>query len=1107
MQQPTLFDLPDPPDVPDRAARDVAVDPSNDVVLEASAGTGKTRVLVDRYVALVEGGVDPRHILAITFTRKAAAEMRDRALSTLRRGAGSGAWARLRDRVADIQISTIDAFCFNLLREFPLEAGVEPDFQIADETEMARFANEALDQALHVSRLLLPEDECLRLLFTRIRPTVLREAVAGLLDRRHVAGPAVADVVRRGGVLSAEEAARRFVDRLRAVLAPVRAAILDDGPRRAPEFSWLHRDLSDLDEPGADRPARVLQLRRRLERYCLTKDGKPRQRLGARIADFVSRAAYERHLSAFHAFNVAVFAELNRLQADVDVLVTRGLQRFLRIAVDRYERLLGEHALLDFAGMLERAVALVSRQEEFARSRLKLQARFHHLLLDEFQDTSRLQWRLVEALVAAWGEGEGAADAPTSIFVVGDRKQSIYRFRHADVTLLDEAARLVQALRPNPRTRQALTTSFRAVPGLLAFVNALSASLAVPSDLPEAFTYRDTDRFPVAPGGAAASAGADPVLGLVAEATIEHAAAAVAAEVRRLLDEGTVRDPAGAPRPTRPDDIAILFRARVGHQYFEEALDTHGIQSYVYKGLGFFDAPEVQDLQALMRYLANPESDLRAAEFLRSRLVRLSDDALLTIAPGLAGVLAGRTPVPAHLPALDRDLLGMAIAATGRWRALSDRLAPSALLDLALAETAYAREMKGRRLDQARENVKKVRAVVRRVEARGYATIGRIAEYFQTLESGDEANAIVGARGCVNLMTIHAAKGLEFPVVFVVNLDGPSRGTAQGLSVIERGPDGAPEVSYGSSEATRLEDAREDAELRRLSYVAVTRARDRLYLSGRMSENGELKQPPRSLARLLPPSLSDAFRAAAASPEIDKVDWVSPEGRFPFRVCRPPSGEAQPRPATSGAAVVSADRREIGVDERPHVGAAPGEDASASEREAPSRPDQPAEERRLVGSLVHRLIRHAALRGGEIDPAAALAGLVRPEDLADVRDLPRLERNAIDLFEKLAGQPAWLALRAEGEAFFEVPFSAVFPERPGETVRGVADCLVVRPDGRATVVEFKTGRPRPSHRDQARIYALAVGLTLDRPDTDVLLVYPDGSVRYTQDGLAPNGQP
>ncbi len=230
-------------------------------------------------------------------------------------------------------------------------------------------------------------------------------------------------------------------------------------------------------------------------------------------------------------------------------------------------------------------------------------------------------------------KARASADAPTSIFVVGDRKQSIYRFRHAEVTLLDEAARKISALRPGRVVRQAITTSFRAVPELLAFVNALSD--AIQGDQTSARAVHVHRQRSV-------SGGRGPARTLCATARrcwawwrsprSRGCASAVAAEVQRLIGTATVRTKDGPPRPARADDIAILFRARAGHQFFEDALEARGIRTYVYKGLGFFDAPEVQDLQALLRVLAQPESDLRAAEFLRSRFVRLSDAAL--VAPG-----------------------------------------------------------------------------------------------------------------------------------------------------------------------------------------------------------------------------------------------------------------------------------------------------------------------------------------------------------------------------------------------------------------------------------------------------------------------------------------
>ena len=138
------------------------------------------------------------------------------------------------------------------------------------------------------------------------------------------------------------------------------------------------------------------------------------------------------------------------------------------------------------------------------------------------------------------------------------------------------------------------------------------------------------------------------------------------------------------------------------------------------------------------------------------------------------------------------------------------------LIDIVMRESVYAVEMSGLRAAQARENVKKVRALVRRVENRGYTTIGRLARYFETLRAGDESNAVIEARGCVSLMTIHAAKGLEFPAVFVVNLHTPGRGGSPGVTVIDRSVDGEPEVAFRSTEGTKLEERREVEELRRL---------------------------------------------------------------------------------------------------------------------------------------------------------------------------------------------------------------------------------------------------------------------------------------------------
>jgi ATP-dependent helicase/nuclease subunit A len=1099
--QPSLRDSMAPPadgGLPDREARLSASDPAHDVVLEASAGTGKTRVLVDRYVRLIESGVEPRNILAMTFTRKAAAEMRDRVLAELTRRAAGGAftpdrWRALTEHAGEIQISTIDAFCFSLLREFPLEAGVDPGFEPADETEIARFAREAVDGALAAARGLAGGDEAVRLLLARVKPPTLLAAIASLVDRRHVALPAVASFVGRQPAFDATDIGTRFLASVRGVLGPdERGAMLEDGPVHAAWFRWVARDLVALDAIAADAPGAVQQLRRHLERYFLTKDGAPRQRIPRQIrsSDFRSSAARRRHEQRLTALAPGIADAIRRLDADVNVLLARGLLRVLAIASERYAALLADAGLMDFAGMLDRSVRLLERQEEFARSRLKLQARYHHVLVDEFQDTSRLQWRLVELLIAAWGEGESVADAPTSIFVVGDRKQSIYRFRHAEVTLLQEAARRIAALRPGRAVRASIRHSFRAVPELLSFVNALSAAIEGDPDLEERFTYLETDTFPVPDVAPGARRDGAPVLGIAASGSMAESAAAVADEVDRLLREATVRDRTSGTRAARPDDIAILFRARAGHQYFEDALEARSIKTYVYKGLGFFDAPEVQDVQAVLRYLADPGSDLRAAELLRSRLVRVSDPGLISLGPSFAGVLSARDPAPhcRGLSDLDRAALLRLHEDAARWRRAADRVPPSQLIDQVLRESAYAAELGGRRLEQARENVKKIRALLRRVENRGYATLARIAGYFDTLRTGDESHAVVDAAGAVNLMTMHAAKGLEFPIVFLVNLHMAGRGRPAGFSVIERGPGGEPEVAFNSTEGTRLEERREMEELRRLLYVGVTRARDRLYLAAEVAE-GVLKRGPHSLASLLPDSLAAMFTRAHASAAGEDVEWGAGGRSFAFRTCKAgarltePVGLAhEPHAVVAPPALLVKDRR------LPAAAHAAGRAFDPSSRVAAG--GTAGSGTAVVGALVHRMFQQELDPGLEDDGLAERAlELLRPDERVDVPDEVVVAAEAARVYRAFRARPDVVDLLGRGPCLYEVPFSYVPAEHPGMIVRGVVDCLLLPAGAPPVVIEFKTGVPRADHDAQVALYGEAIARALGVPRVSTCVLY------------------
>ena len=1122
----------------DRAARDFATDPRHNVVLEASAGTGKTSVLVERYLNLLRADVEPSNVLAMTFTRQAAAEMRGRIIAQLRVDAAQSSsartrWNSLRDRLGEISISTVDAFCLALLREFPLEADLDPGFSLADETEVPRLVENAVGRALAIGAGLAADDSGVAALLARLGHWRAHTALTALLERRLVVPTALHRFLAAApreltvdGVCG--EACRRLADRMAGERRQLELMI-EAGPGDDATFSLVTRDLQRL-AALADLDAGVARgSLDRIREFFLTQRGTPRH-------DFSAGATLSAHAKRTYREAAAALAPhvrevVQRLDRDVNIVMVRAVQRLFGIAVSEYQLDLEGRARLDFSDVLQRAIELLRQMDEFARSRYRLESRYQHVLVDEFQDTSPAQWELVSLLVKAWSEGSGLVDeapVPPTIFIVGDRKQSIYRFRDADGSVLHAAAREIAALRPGNEVRRSIAHSFRAVSGLLSFVNDLFGAVAAASERPGGFTYESHDRFPIQPAevdraamlGEPTGGAVVPTrpLGVAVADDVESCASTVASEIERLLGEGRARSTDGSgDRTIRPGDIASLFRARQSHREFDRALEQRSVPTYVYKGLGFFDADEIKDVRALVRFLANPASELRAAALLRSRFARLSDPALVVLAGRLSESLMADT-VPEgvdRLPPDDAARLHLLRGGLHEWIDLVDRLPPAEVLDRVLLDAAYARELHGPHVAQARENLKKMRALIRKLQNRGYATMARIADQIDHL-SGDIATAIVEAFDAVHLMTIHAAKGLEFPVVFLVDLGRGTGVHTPAVRVVTGQADNQPSVTVWPyrSEADEDERWRDVEETKRLLYVASTRARDRLYLSTVLSDGSAVFNRG-SLGEVLPEGFASMFEAAGG-PQADVVQWRGPAGRVhELRALSPAAADHPPEPMRIDAdrdqtSTVSVDLTPVGQRggmTRQAITVSVGRDADphTDGSGADSIAREETEHSRLCGQVVHQLV--PRFLGRTVPDSIIAAGAtewLRRELPLDPDTVEQLAQRSVRVYLRLCEHPDLVSLR-DREFLFEVPFSFHDPTSPStsgvrEIATGTIDCLARGRDDRMTVLEFKTGAARPEHRRHLESYMVAARSMFPDAKVDGRIVYPTVGTNRTGSG-------
>jgi ATP-dependent helicase/nuclease subunit A len=744
------------------------------VFVSAGAGTGKTTVLVERFVrAVCERGFDVGSILAITYTERAAGELRERIRARLAE-VGRPELARELDAA---WISTIHGFCHRLLRAHPFAAGIDPRFRVLDESQSRVLQREAFEETLS-SFCAANEPERTGLLAT-YGARALRRMLTGVYETLRAAGrPLVLELGERPGL----------AERLAEFVGSARC-LLDDGDAGEAAQATAARALEVI----ADRalPERLLdlsELRARGERAATYEEARRR----------VEQAALD---------------ELAARDRDLLQELLEGFARSYRAAKDR-------ESAIDFEDLQLLARDLL-RDDPSVRAEESW--RFRSIMVDEFQDTNRLQCEIVDLL----------ADGPQEkeVFFVGDEFQSIYRFRHADVRVFRER-------RAQSSGVLALTQNYRSRPELLAAVNHLfSGEFGADFQPLEA-----AGRFP------------DPVFGTPVELLVTDKASYAGssvhwrrAEARHIASR--VKELVEADEAA-PGEIVLLFAAGTDAEWYEEELRAAGLPTYRATGRGYFGQQQVVDLLAYLRLLHNRYDDEALVTVLASPLVGLSNDALVLLrraAPKRPLFRPFERGVPAELSERDERLCRAFLQRYERLTRLAPTLSLERLVEGIVAEHDYdlavLAQWDGRR---RYANMRKLARLARSYEELRGPDVEGFVRFVREQEAvgAKELEAVAEEEGAdaVRLLTIHAAKGLEFKVVVVADAGRDRHAPSPdeilclpdgrfGFRVADPGT-GKRRGALEYDAVSEAERAADEAERLRLYYVAMTRAQDRLIVSG-----------------------------------------------------------------------------------------------------------------------------------------------------------------------------------------------------------------------------------------------------------------------------------
>lgn len=801
-----------------------------DVVVTAGAGSGKTSTLVARYACLLADGVSPRRIAAITFTKKAALEMRSRVRKILMElqqktqdQTERQRWADLSAQIDSARIGTIHGLCTEILRNHPAEAGVDPRFEVLDEGLSMALRVQAVDNTLKK----LVEEERFLLLLANIPVKSLTKILKEMLEKRLEA--------RENFEVTVDNRARLVLE-----LSGRINSLLTDGL-----ISEL-RDMSQqqlMQDAGEKLAAMVQNLLRcwSLAESALAENDP----INCAIHLYEARRSYLNKKVGKNGEVKGIIAELQDSFDKILDPLTRGssagdpkpsleaetlfeellpqLREAFSLVHKAYQDLVQKRQALDFDDLEYHAQQLLAHDDIRQHWQQELDA----VLVDEYQDTNQRQRDIVNALAGRRG----------SLFIVGDMRQSIYRFRRADVTVFrDEQDRIRQesgTLIDLDRTYRAHEQLLNATGDLLAGVIGTIEDSARKYYVPYTPLVADKKELPqgIQPPHVEFifSAGED------TESARPLAARALVERLHQLKNENQIR---------KWDEVALLFRASTGFPYYEEALEDAGIPFITVAGRGFYDRPEIRDLVNILRTLSDPMDDLSFAGLLRSPAFGLSDASLFQLRQtGLPYWNALQGDI-SQLWEEDQVSAKRTLNILNSLLPLVDRIPVAELLKQVVDTVDYrailaAADLKTEEKEASAAGGRLWRNIDKLLEDAQVSQAVNVRVFLDMLTTLNDAGAREGeapteAEGSVRLMTIHKAKGLEYPVVVLADSGRRVRSPSElvyfsndlGVTFkLELAP-----MLYNLAKVVNKDQ--DDCEALRLLYVALTRAKSKLLISG-----------------------------------------------------------------------------------------------------------------------------------------------------------------------------------------------------------------------------------------------------------------------------------